>query len=332
MFKLDLCNLCGDCLTKCQWTNVDPDKIEASIIARNESRHAAFLDDCITCYACNEVCPQGANPFDRIAELQEKYQIGIAQDMLAGYEANYVFDGQLRKVAKSKRIMTSCVFGKSDSKLIQGEFFDLPIIGGKPYFCWILFSHMGAESIQRKHAAQFVERLAATGAEEVVCFHDDCYSMLARYAPDYGIEVPFRPVHLSQHLVELLREKRDRLKPLGFDIAYQRPCASRHTPEKEHFIDELFELVGVRRVERTYDREQALCCGGTKFLLGKEAPDAEQQKNILDAKKAGARAMVYLCPMCRKTLGSAAAANELPLIFIGDLARMALGEIESPLK
>ncbi|MBW1806969.1 MAG: hypothetical protein JRJ87_02160, partial [Deltaproteobacteria bacterium] len=54
--------------------------------------------------------------------------------------------------------------------------------------------------------------------------------------------------------------------------------------------------------------------------------------NILDAKNAGAGVMVYLCPMCRNTLSSVAKANELPLIFIGDLARMALGEIENPLK
>ncbi len=29
------------------------------------------LDQCLTCYACNEICPQAANPFDLIAALQE---------------------------------------------------------------------------------------------------------------------------------------------------------------------------------------------------------------------------------------------------------------------
>ena len=189
---------------------------------------------------------------------------------------------------------------------------------------------MGAESVQEKHAQEFVDRLAMTGAKEIICFHDDCYTMLDRYASEYGVEVPFRPVHLAEYLAQYLRENKDRVKPLGIDIAYQRPCASRHTPEKEHFIDELFELAGVRRVERTYDREEALCCGGAKFLLGKGSPRPEQEKNITDAKKAGAKAMVCLCPICIRSLSQTAGDLEMPLVFIGDIARMALGEIEPP--
>jgi hypothetical protein len=42
----------------------------------------------------------------------------------------------------------------------------------------VLFSHTGAPSIQERHAQEFVDRLAMTGAKEVVCFHDDCYTML----------------------------------------------------------------------------------------------------------------------------------------------------------
>jgi Fe-S oxidoreductase len=169
-----------------------------------------------------------------------------------------------------------------------------------------------------------------TGAKEIVCFHDDCYAMLARLAPDYGIKVPFRPVHLSEYLVEYLRASKDRIKPLNIDIAYQRPCASRHTPEKEHFVDQLFELVGARRVERTYDREKALCCAGAKLLLGIGDPRADQEKNILDAKNAGAKAVVCLCPMCMRSLSGTANEHDVPLIFIGDIARMALGEVEPP--
>jgi len=142
--------------------------------------------------------------------------------------------------------------------------------------------------------------------------------------------VPFRPVHLSEHLVRGLEANRKRVRPLNLEIAYQRPCASRHTPEKEHFLDELFGLVGARRVERKYDRKGALCCGGVKLLLGNGDPTPDQERNILDAKRAGARAMVCLCPMCIRSLGKIAAGHGMPLIFLGDLARMALGEIPLP--
>ena len=162
----------------------------------------------------------------------------------------------------------------------------------------------------------------------MICFHDDCYAMLAALAPGYGIEVPFRPVSLLEHLAGYLREHRGELKPLGMKVAYQRPCASRYTPDKDRFLDELFELAGVRRVERTYDGKKALCCAGIKLLLGTGDPRPDQERNIQDALDHGAEAMVCLCPMCIDNLRPVAAEMGMPLIFIGDLARMALGEIE----
>jgi Fe-S oxidoreductase len=330
MFKHELCDLCGDCLVQCQWMEVERNQAVAWMTAMIAGDKAPALDQCITCYACNETCPNGANPFDLIAELQEKYRSLSSAESAAAQEQRYVFTKELGDVPRAERIMSVCVFGKSDAGLIQGEFYDLPQVGGKPYFCWVLFSHLGAESIQRRHAQELVDRLARTGAKEVVCFHDDCYALLVRLAPDYGIEVPFRPVHLAEHLVERLRADRARIKPLGLDLAYQRPCASRHTPEKEHFIDELFALAGARRVEREHDRERALCCAGIKLMLGQGDPRPDQERNILDAKRAGAQAMVCLCPMCMHSLAGVAQEHDLPLIFIGDLARMAIGEIELP--
>ncbi len=327
MFKPEQCNLCGECLVQCQWMDVDLDQAVKWKQLMNSGKHAPALDRCITCYACNEICPQKANPFDLISELQEKFCRFIPGDSVAATEKQYTFTGELCDILKADRVITTCVFGKNEAALIQGELYNLPKVGGKPYFCWVLFSHMGVESIQRNHARELVTNLAKTGAKEIVCFHDDCYALLARLAPDYGIDVPFRPIHLAEYLVEYVKNNADRIKPVNLDISYQRPCASRHTPEKEHFFDELFELVGVRRVKRVYDREKALCCAGVKLLLGIGDPAEDQEKNILDAKESGAQAMIYLCPMCRNNLSVAAQKNELPFIFIGDLVRMALGEL-----
>lgn len=331
MFKPDLCNLCGDCLVECQWIDLERDQAIASLRAMIDGEETAVLKQCITCYACNEICPQNARPFDLIAELQEQYHVFLDEETARIEEAKYVFAGELEGLPRSERVMTTCVFAKTDASLLQGELYDLPRVGGKPYYCWVLFSHWGAESIQRKHAQELVDRLAMTGAKEIVCFHDDCYAMLATLAPEYGIEVPFRPVHLSEYLVDYLHANKDRIKPLNMQIAYQRPCASRYTPEKEHYIDELFELTGVTRVRRTYDREKALCCASIKLLLGNGDPVPDQEKNIIDARESGARAMVCLCPMCIHNLSPVAQKHGMPLIFLSDIARMALGEIQSPL-
>jgi Fe-S oxidoreductase len=328
MFKPDLCDLCGDCLVECQWMDVDRDQAVAWMTEMKNGNPSPAVDQCITCYACNEICPQGANPFDLIADFQEKAAKIMPPDKAAEQEARFTFTGELKGFPTGEdRIMSICVFGKTDGHLIQGELYDLPQVGGKPYFCWVLFSHTGAPSIQERHAQEFVDRLAMTGAKEVVCFHDDCYTMLTTLASEYGIEVPFRPIHLAEYLVEYLKAHKDRVKPLDVDLAYQRPCASRHTPEKEHFIDELFDLAGVRRVTREYDREKAMCCAGVKFMLNMGDPRPDQERNINDAKSAGAKGMVCLCPMCMHSMAGTAKDLEMPLIFLGDVARMALGEI-----
>jgi Fe-S oxidoreductase len=331
MFKPELCDLCGECLTRCQWMDVKPDQAFNWMAQMRDGHSTPVLEACITCYACNETCPQGANPFDLIAELQEKHCQLVPRDNVEASEAAYIFNGELKAFPQADRIMSVCVFEKTDGHLIQGELYDLPRVGGKPYFCWIIFSHMGATSVQARHAQTLVNRLALTGAKEVVCFHDDCYAMLAKLAPAYGIDVPFRPIHLAEYLVTYLRANQDRIQSLDLSLAYQRPCASRHTPEKEHFIDELFDLAGCRRVARAYDRTDALCCAGTMLMLGQGDPRSAQEKNIQDAIDSGAQALVCLCPMCMHMLAGIANEHNLPLIFLGDMARMALGEMESPL-
>ena len=330
MFKADLCKLCGDCLVKCQWMTADKAQAVEWMKDMRAGRQTPVLQQCITCFACNEYCQQGANPFDLIAQLQEKYDVFASKEAARLQEAAYAFTKPLTNYPQADTVMTACVFEKTHPHLMQGQLFDLPRASGKPYFCWMLFGHWGIESIQKDHAREMVDRLALTGAGEIVCFHDDCYAMLATLAPGYGIEVPFRPVHLSEYLVKRLREDRHRIKPLNIDIAYQRPCASRYTPEKEHFLDELFELAGVRRVSREYDRENALCCASIKLLLGNGDPRPDQEKNILDARRNGARAMVCLCPGCMDNMAAVAGELDLPLVFLGDIARMALGEIELP--
>lgn len=329
VFQKENCDLCGDCLTRCQWMDVDQDQAVAWMKAMMAGEHTPAVDQCITCYACNEICPKDAEPFYLIAGLQEKFQ-RVAPETLVAAEARYVFDGSLKNLPDAHRIMSTCVFAKTDGHLIQGQLYDMPQVGGKPFFCWVMFSHMGGESIQRKHAAEFVNRLAATGAKEIVCFHDDCYAMLAGVAPKYGIPVPFKPIHLSEYLVEYLTARKGQLRPLNIKAAYQRPCASRLTPEKEHFIDKVFDLCGVTRVDRAYDRENAMCCAAVKWMLGMDDPRPDQEKNVRDATDADAKAMVCLCPMCMHSLDGPAREKNLPLIFLGDMARMALGEISLP--
>ena len=95
-------------------------------------------------------------------------------------------------------------------------------------------------------------------------------------------------------------------------------------------VDELFELVGVQRVARKYDRQDALCCGSIFIEMDPERGLRVQDKNITDAIGYGADAMVMLCPVCWTRLSQPCRERGLPPVLLVDLCRMALGEKPFP--
>jgi Fe-S oxidoreductase len=147
---------------------------------------------------------------------------------------------------------------------------------------------------------------------------------------DYGIKVPFRYKHILEYMRDYLRDNKGKITKLGKKVAYQRPCASRYTPAKDVFVDEIFELIGVERPKREYERENALCCTGAFLKVFPPLAAETQAKNVEDAIQAGADALVTLCPMCDRVLRKPTAEQGLRKIYITDLVRMALGERQWP--
>lgn len=332
MFDETRCDRCGDCLVRCLYVDYDVERCAFEIEELIAGRTAPILSACITCFACNEYCPTDARPFDLILEGQERFgSLGFPPERIAAEEARYAATSEVRVPENGDRVLSACVFGSSDAELFQGRLFEeLPMVKGRHFFCYILFDHLGAGSVTRRHAQTFVDNLAATGAEEVILFHDDCYGMLVDRAPQFGVEVPFRPVHLVEYLQGYLEDHRDAISPLGLRVAYQRPCASRLSPEKEKSVDAVLDLIGVERVQRRYDREDCLCCGLAASAFNPDRVPSIRQRNLDDAIAAGARAICYLCPMCRRGLGDAARARDLGGHHIVELVRMALGELARP--
>jgi Fe-S oxidoreductase len=332
MFDESRCDRCGDCLVRCLYVDYDRERAAFEIDELIAGRPAPILSDCITCLACNEYCPASARPFDLILERQEQFgSLGIPPEMLAAEEARYAAAGEVRVPENQGRVLSACVFSSSDADLFQGRLFEgLPTVRGRHFFCYILFDHLGAGSVTRRHAQAFVDNLAATGAQEVVLFHDDCYGMLVDRAPQFGVEVPFRPVHVVEYLRDFLQAHRHDIRPLGLRVAYQRPCASRMSPGKEEAVDAVLGLIGVERVQRRYDRESSLCCGLAATMFNPQLVPVIRQRNLDDALAAGAEAMCYLCPMCRRGLADDARVHGLAGYQIIELVRMALGEVPVP--
>ena len=187
--------------------------------------------------------------------------------------------------------------------------------------------HIGKETPIAKNAQKFIDNISSLG-KEIIFLHDDCYAMVDVKIKDYGLMVPFKYMHILEYMRNYLSDNKSKITKLGIKVAYQRPCASRYTPEKDRFLDEIFNLIGVERPKRKYEYETALCCTGAIIRVFPELAQDVQAKNVDDAIQCGADAIITLCPMCDRVLRRPAQARNFQKIYITDLCRIAIGEKE----
>jgi len=331
MFDASKCDKCGDCLVRCQYVDYTREKAVNEITALIEERYAEILTECITCMACNEYCQKGANPFDLICQLQgEKRAILMPPFTIKQLDSISAMPNKIIEGDPNKPALSLCIVGDILPGITESQMFDgLTIFKGGDYYSKIAYLHAGMENAVRDNARSFIDNLAKLGKKEIVIVHEDCYIMLARKAQEYGIKVPFKVTHIVEYMLNYLKEHMSSITRLDMKIAYQRPCASRYTPEKEPILDELFDITGAHRVPRRYDREDALCCHVSGYHTNSERSTRSKDMNLTDARAHGAEAMVFLCPVCYVSLASHCQGYGLAPIFIVDLCRMALGELPS---
>lgn len=326
MFNADNCDLCGDCLVRCQYVDYDRDEAVRQFGELMEGGAPPIVGECVTCVACNRYCGKGANPFDLILERQEKTGVlDIPEQNTTLFRNLPNAPSEIVPGDPDKPALSLCSVGEMLPGLFEGPLFEgLTVLKGGDYFCNVGWVHLGCETPVRENAPRVIANLASSGAEEILFYHDDCYALAASMAPAYGVEVPFKPVHIIEYLLETAKERKTAIKPLGLRVAYQQPCASRYTPWKDEQLDDLFALIGVERVAREHDREAALCCGSPLMPRDRDRAAAVKERNIRDAVEHKAQAMAYLCPLCALNLRKPASAAGLENRHIIELVKQSL--------
>ncbi len=334
MFDKSNCFNCNvECLTKCQWIDIDKETARIEMEKMINGQDSFVLKECVTCFACDEYCPHNSHPFDLKTELQEKFNtFNIPAQMLEATIQRYKPHDELRlkDIDPNKPVLNKCAFPRTNAKNMEGKLFEnLQYVSGLSYFCNLLYHHIAKDSVIRERAPLILENIKKQGIKEMICFHDECYGLYTSYCERNNIELPegFKPIHLFEYLYEYLKEHESEINKLNMKIAYQRSCSNRFIPEIEKFVDDICDLIGVERVKRIYDRENALCCAAPFATFGKtdlRAPT--QDKNIQDMIDHGAKACIFVCPMCQETMGSKVQRKGLKSYLLSDLVRLALGE------
>ena len=319
------------CLVKCQYMDFkDKDKAKAEWQKVVNGEDSVVLHDCVTCYSCEEYCPFGNHPFYLIVERQEEKGI-LPQSRPITKQAINMTTAQGRfQIGKPEERALSCCAIPRLNTLAVGELFEdvLPSwVLGAEFFCQAMFLHFARMSVIKENLPKIIDNIWNQGIREVTFLHDECYGTFTHLAPAYGIEVPFKSIHYFEHLYNKLKELKDEIKPLNVKAAYHRNCSARLVPQTDHFVDDIFGLIGVERVKREYDRENALCCGGLIFTsIGYDAGYDVQKRNMDDMERFDAEYCVFNCPACWDPLAEKVARRGIKPIHIIDLCKLAIGE------
>jgi hypothetical protein len=339
MWDSSKCDLCGDCLVKCRYVDYDTDQAVAEIKLLMEGKEADILNKCITCVACNDYCPTGADPSNLIFKMQEKIGtchiavVGkpVLDEMANGLEGRGE-PSQLIEGDPDKPVLSFDAFqfgqfpeGTLDSMLFKG----MTVVRGSEYMSLVGCVHMGGESFSAKYAQNVIDKLACLG-KDILYIHNEGYILAHVKAKELGITVPFKYMHLFEYLRDYLRDKPSSITKLGKKVAYHANCGTRWIPEQDPFLDEIFQLVGVERVPRQYEGLNAVCCTGPIINSDRELAVNIQEKNVKDAIDCAADAMITICPICDAVMRRPTSRLGLPKIFITDLCRIALGEKSWP--
>jgi len=304
---------------------------ERQLILRGDD--SKVLTDCATCYSCEEYCPKGNHPFYLIVDRQEQKRILPVPIPLTKQQAIMLApSGKITPQKVQLPVVDMCCFSMLTGRIRGKLFEEASIIVGNDVFCNIGWLHFAKNSLIRERLPLTINNiwkhyLKQSGVDELICFHDECYAAYTHLAPAFGIEVPFKPVHLFSYIMQRLDELKDQIRPIGEKAAYQRPCSNRLIPETEQLVDEIFQRISVDRASREYDRESALCCG--LILRGQqrdELADDVQRRNLDDMESSGAKYCVFNCPFCLFTLEEAVAERGMIPILMSELCQLALGE------
>jgi Fe-S oxidoreductase len=349
----DKCIECGECLLNCRYMNFSRKEAIADIgkINRGLHRESKAARDCVSCYACDAFCPNGAHPYERIHYVwNERYELmGLparASYLMPGRLPN--FRQSLRYTKREKELQDKWAADEPPAKtclypgcnllampqLAGGAIFDeLPVWGRWDLCCGEMFFRIGALAPVRKKARHLTEFYRGKGIEELVFVCPACYNMFSNVLPQqFGASFDFKKTHFTDWFMRKLDEGVFRITNiLSGTVVMHDSCHGRVLGEE--FMESqrrLMRRLGLEVVEPNEQRKHGLCCGVAagcrEYSMFDLARCGFKGLAALDRAKAD-EAGTY-CTGCLLTLGIFRLANPFGkrLRHIVEYAREAMGE------
>lgn len=348
MIKLDklakrtratLCLGCGKCTGTCPLSELrdeySPRRLVARALTEFGPEAGELVRQCLTCGACEEVCPEGVEfaefvrsargllPEGERAECPHHEVIHHAGRLMAGgkpgEERLAWLTPDLKTANEGKVFLFVGCLPLFDS---VWEHLDLDMVGIARSAVRIL-NRLGIEPVVRKEevccghdlfwagdtesftklAEKNVALIRESGAETVITTCAECARTLMS---DYKKTIPgFTPdiVHMSQFVAEHMKELglAENLKEDGLQeiVTYHDPCRlGRHLGVYSEPRSILETLPGIRLEEMELHGAHAKCCGTSGFHHCDAESRQLQTQRLNEADATGAETLITACPKC----------------------------------
>ncbi len=313
------CPRCGVCIDKCQLAG-DIDHVNSSSVyfisnirANKVKADKAF--DCLICGRCQEFCPVAINT--------NGLRITQRKNFISG-DTNYTYL-KLKEVKTSKIAYFAGCMSHLTPSIIKSMLKILDISGIDYTFidetggvcCGRPLMTLGNDEAAEKLIDFNKQQILKTKADILLTSCPICYRV---FKEEYNI--PLKVMHHSEFISDLIRTEKIKLAKRNVKAVYHDPCelgrGTKIYNEPREILNHAVELI-----KTPYDRENALCCGGS---LGNIMLD-NNEKKMLNKKafqyytKYNPDMLVTACPLCKKTFNRNA---DIPIKDIAEVVTMGL--------
>jgi len=215
-------------------------------------------------------------------------------------------------------------------KILNAAEIKFTLLGEEEWCCGNPFLFMGMLSEAKKFASHNVERIKAKGVKTVLTSCAGCYKVLSQEYPKILGELPFKVVHITQFLDELVDNGIIKLKKSSYaKVTYHDPCEiGRYAGIYEEPRNVIQSIPYLKLVEMAKNRENSWCCGGggSVNIVHTRLALSVGELRIRHAEETGAKTLVTACPSCVQMLelASKRKRSEIKVVDIASLVLNAL--------
>ena len=292
-----------------------------------------FFWSCLTCKACNEICPSDVSYAEMTGEMRE-------------FSRGFGFTGECTHscaINSFERLMTAPDLRQnrmdwiSDDLKVRDQGDILYFVGCLPYYDTFfetldlkildigrstirVLNRLGIEPVVMRNerccghdllwtgeVSNFAKLLQAnmdmigqTGAKTIVTACAECYKTLKQDYPRFNPAFKFEVLHLSELLAGKLSKGNVPLKGANMTVTYHDACRlGRFASVFEEPRTAIRAIEGLSLTEMERNRSRALCCGTVSWTNCGSINKEVQIERLREAKSTGADFLVTTCPKCQ---------------------------------